>query len=87
MVSFHQRNLSVIDYARKCDELTITCGVVECEPMTIARFKCGLRSEIQKKMSTLQYSDLQEIFDTTLMWETIKGALGSSYKVKESARF
>ncbi len=41
MVSFHHGNLLMIDYARKFDDITIKCGVVECERMAIARLSVG----------------------------------------------
>ena len=37
-------------------------------------------------MSTLHYSDLQEVIDTANMWETITMVLGPNQKVKESTR-
>ena len=63
----------MIDYAIKFDELTVKCGLVECGHMTIARFKYGLRSEIQKKMLTMQYSDLQKVIDNAILGNFHKG--------------
>ena len=75
----------MIDYARKFDGLAIKCGIVECERITITQFKSELRSEIQKKIYTVQYPDLQEVIFMAIMWETITRVLGSYHKLKESA--
>ena len=76
----------MIDYARKFDGLAIKCGIVECERITITQFKSELRSEIQKKIYTVQYPDLQEVIFMAIMWETITRVLGPNQKVKESTR-
>ncbi|XP_010272487.1 PREDICTED: uncharacterized protein LOC104608253 [Nelumbo nucifera] len=66
MMTLRQCSLSMSEYMQKFDELTIRCQSTESEKKKLARFRNGLRVDIQRKMMTAQFYDVDDVFQMAL---------------------
>nr|CAD1838142.1 unnamed protein product [Ananas comosus var. bracteatus] len=69
MLSLRQGSMSVADYMQKFDEISIRCNVQEEEDMTLARFRRGLREEIQKEITPHRVNTVEDAFQLALEYE------------------
>jgi len=64
----------VIDYARMFGKLTIKCELLNASTWQLLNLSVGWDMKF-KRRCLLQYFNLQEVIDTTIMWEMITKVL------------
>ena len=73
LINLRQKNMSVVEYMQKFDELKTRSQIVEDSTQTLPRFKAGLRPEIKRELLHQPLYSLKHAFQLALDMEEYVG--------------